>query len=89
MDEQNLHEAGKRKSSVEQEFVGQGSSKRPKGKPGEQVFRCAACRVDCPDELSFRQHINGKPHAKKSRNKIFAGIYLWDMPLLASRTRHI
>ena len=35
------------------------------------VFRCAACRVDSSGEVAFRQHINGKAHAKRAKG--FAG----------------
>ncbi len=35
------------------------------------VFRCAACRVDSSGEVAFRQHINGKAHARRAKG--FAG----------------
>jgi hypothetical protein len=33
--------------------------------PQEQQWYCDACRVGCPTEESYKQHINGKRHKKK------------------------
>ena len=38
---------------------------QPQQQPQEQQWYCEACRVGCPTEESYKQHISGKRHKKK------------------------
>ncbi|KAK3270362.1 hypothetical protein CYMTET_21238 [Cymbomonas tetramitiformis] len=68
---------------------GAGGKGKGKGKGGgrmskkamqmAEVYRCAACRVDCSGEVSFVQHCQGKAHAAKAGFVGFAGLLPNDM----------
>ena len=44
---------------------GQSKPRPPPQQQQQQQWYCDACRVGCPSEESYKQHINGKRHKKK------------------------